>query len=402
MKLTIFALATAYTASAAVVGERAAYAVKGTPEGFGKGTTGGGNAACAIPSSVAQLKTWLTDSTARCIVLDREFNFKGTEGTTTATGCRPASNKCPGNGGQDAINNANWCTNGNAGAGATSIQVKYDTAGTSAINLGSNKSIIGVGNKGVIRGKGLRIANGAKNIIIQNIHITELNPQYIWGGDAITLDGADLVWIGMYRLLLPSFVYLTCPTDHCKISLIGRQMFVAGYGASNRVTVSNTEFDGSTSWSATCDGRHYWTILLLGSSDLITLKGNYIHHTSGRSPKVGGNTLLHAVNNYFYSNTGHAFDNEKGGKIVAEGNVFQNVAKPLLANTGQLFSSPSTGTNAACSQYLGHTCQLNAFGSSGSFSGSDTSFFVNFSGKNVAGASAASSSVSNTAGVGKI
>lgn len=385
MNLFLIALATAYTTNAAAVGERATYAVKGTPEGFGKGTTGGGSAACTIPSSVAQLKTWLTDSTARCIVLDREFNFKGTEGTTTATGCRPASNKCPGNGGQDAINNANWCTNGNAGAGATSIQVKYDTAGTSPINLGSNKSIIGVGNKGVIRGKGLRIANGAKNIIIQNIHITDLNPQYIWGGDAITLDGADLVWV-----------------DHCKISLIGRQMFVAGYGASNRVTVSNTEFDGSTSWSATCNGRHYWTILLLGSSDLITLKGNYIHHTSGRSPKVGGNTLLHAVNNYFYSNTGHAFDNESGGKVVAEGNVFQNVATPLLANTGQFFASPSTSANTACKQYLGHDCQLNSFGSSGSLSGSDTSFFVNFNGKNVAGASAASSSISNTAGVGKI
>ena len=198
MKLSLIALASAYTTSAAVVGERATYAVTGTPEGFGKGTTGGGNAECAIPSSVAQLKTWLTDSTARCIVLDREFNFKGTEGTTTATGCRPASNKCPGNGGQDAINNADWCTNGNAGEGATSITVTYDTAGTSAINLGSNKSIIGVGSQGVIRGKGLRIANGAQNVIIQNIHITELNPQYIWGGDAITLDGTDLVWIGRY------------------------------------------------------------------------------------------------------------------------------------------------------------------------------------------------------------
>ncbi|KAI0587424.1 Polysaccharide lyase family 1 protein [Pyrenophora tritici-repentis] len=385
MKFTLLALASAYTTSAAAVGERATYAVKGTPEGFGKGTTGGGNAACAIPSSVAQLKTWLSDSTARCIVLDREFNFKGTEGTTTAAGCRPASNKCPGNGGQDAINNANWCTNGNAGAGSKSITVTYDTAGTSAINLGSNKSIIGVGNKGVIRGKGLRIANGAKNVIIQNVHITELNPQYIWGGDAITLDGADLVWI-----------------DHVKISLIGRQMFVAGYGASNRVTISNTEFDGSTSWSATCDGRHYWAILLLGTSDLITMKGNYIHHTSGRSPKVGGNTLLHVVNNYFYSNTGHAFDNEAGGMVVAEGNVFQNVATPLLANNGKFFAAPSTSANAACQASLGHTCQLNAFGSSGSLTGTDTSFFGNFAGKNVASAGVASSGIANTAGVGKI
>lgn len=39
----------------------------------------------------------------------------------------------------------------------------YDTAGVSGINVGSNKSIIGVGSKGVIRGKGLRMANGAKN-----------------------------------------------------------------------------------------------------------------------------------------------------------------------------------------------------------------------------------------------
>jgi pectin lyase len=205
MKFLALALASACSTSAALVDSRAAYAVRGTPEGFAKGTTGGGSAACAVPSSVTQLKAWLTDSSARCIVVDKEFNFKNTEGTTTGTGCRPASNKCPGNGGQDAINSANWCTNGNAGAGATSILVTYDTAGVTPINLGSNKSIIGVGSKGVIRGKGLRIANGAKNVIVQNIHITELNPQYIWGGDAITLDGADQVWIGTFASSLPAY-----------------------------------------------------------------------------------------------------------------------------------------------------------------------------------------------------
>lgn len=195
---------------------------------------------------------------------------------------------------------------------------------------------------------------------------------------------------------------LTPLSDHCKISLIGRQFFVAGNGASNRVTLSNNEFDGSTSWSATCDNHHYWGIYLTGSNDMITMKGNYIHHTSGRSPKIDGNSLVHAVNNYFYANTGHAFDNGKGGMVVAEGNVFQNVKTPLLANAGQFFGSPSTGANGACSSTLGHTCQLNAFGSSGTLGGSDTGFLKNFSGKNVAGASAASSNVANTAGVGKI
>lgn len=179
-------------------------------------------------------------------------------------------------------------------------------------------------------------------------------------------------------------------------------MFVAGTDASNRVTISNTEFDGSTSWSATCDNHHYWTIYLTGSSDLITMKGNYIHHTSGRAPKIGGNTLLHAVNNYWYAVSGHAFDNGSGGMVVAEGNVFQNVVTPLLENLGKLFSSPTTSTNTACSADLGHNCQLNAYGSSGSFTGSDTSFFSYFSGKTVASASTASSSVSTTAGIGKL
>ncbi|KAF2018379.1 polysaccharide lyase family 1 protein [Aaosphaeria arxii CBS 175.79] len=386
MKFSILALGSAISVNAAVLGQRATYAVVGKPEGFATGVTGGGSAACQIPSGIAQLKSWLADSTARCIVLDKEFNFKGSEGTTKEKGCRPASNKCPGNGGQDAINKASWCTNGNAGAGVTTIDVTYDTAGVSGLLVGSNKSLIGVGAKGVIRGKGLRIANGAKNVIIQNIHITELNPQYIWGGDAIAVDGSDLVWV-----------------DHCKFSLIGRQMFVLGNGASNRVTLSNNEFDGNTKWSATCDGRHYWGIYLTGSSDLVTMKGNYIHHTSGRSPKIGGNTLVHAVNNYFHDNTGHAFDNgASGGKVVAEGNVFQNVKTPLLENKGQFFGSPSTGANAVCSANLGHACVLNSFGSSGALGGTDTGFLSNFKGKTIAKASAASTSVASTAGVGKI
>ncbi|KAF1968084.1 pectin lyase-like protein [Bimuria novae-zelandiae CBS 107.79] len=379
------ALAGAMAVDAAVLGERAAYAVKGKPEGFATGTTGGGSAACVVPSSTAQLKTWLADNVARCIVLDKEFNFKGSEGSVTENGCRPASNKCPGKGGQDAINKASWCTNGNAGAGVTTIKVTYDKAGVAGLTVGSNKSIIGVGSKGVLRGKGLRIANGAKNVIIQNIHITELNPQYIWGGDAITLDGTDLVWI-----------------DHNKFSLIGRQMIVLGNGASNRVTISNNEFDGVTSWSATCDGRHYWAIYLTGSSDLVTMKGNYIHHTSGRSPKTGGNSLIHAVNNYWYANSGHAFDNGAGANVIAEGNVFQNVVTPLLENKGQFFGGPSTAANAVCAANLGHTCVTNSFGSSGTLGGTNTGFLAKFKGKSVASVSAASTAPSTKAGVGKI
>lgn len=39
------------------------------------------------------------------------------------------------------------------------------------------------------------MVSGVSNIIIQNIAIEDLNPQYVWGGDGITINGADLIWI---------------------------------------------------------------------------------------------------------------------------------------------------------------------------------------------------------------
>jgi pectin lyase len=73
MRSTTLVLLTAISsASAAVTGKRATYAVSGKPEGFAAGTTGGGSAGCAVPSSISQLTSWLSDSTARCIVLDKE------------------------------------------------------------------------------------------------------------------------------------------------------------------------------------------------------------------------------------------------------------------------------------------------------------------------------------------
>ena len=87
------------------------------------------------------------------------------------------------------------------------------------------------------------MANGVKNVIIQNIHVTEINPQYVWGGDGITIDGADMIWI-----------------DHVKTSLIGRQHIVLGESSSGKVTISNSEIDGTTKWSAQCNAYHYWYV----------------------------------------------------------------------------------------------------------------------------------------------
>jgi len=116
--------------------------------------------------------------------------------------------------------------------------------------------------------------------------------------------------------------------------------------------------------------------------------------------------LLHAVNNYFYDITGHAFETDTGANILAEGNVFQNVATVIQSPvTGQVFSSPSASANAVCSTNVGHVCQVNGFGSSGTFNIANTGFLSNFAGKNVASAAAytgVAASVKATAGYGHI
>ena len=113
----------------------------------------------------------------------------------------------------------------------------------------------------------------------------ELNPQFVWGGDAITMDDTDMIWI-----------------DNNKFSLIGRQMIVSGWGKAGRVTISDNEFDGRTTWSSGCNGKHYWSMLLIGKEDWYTISGNYIHDMSGRAPHLGTSDsaiVVHAVNNYF-------------------------------------------------------------------------------------------------------
>jgi pectin lyase len=164
-----------------------AVGVSGSAQGFGRGTTGGSGGRTVTPNNNAELVNYLTSKETLTIVLTKTFDFTGTEGRTTATGCAPWGT---GAGCQLAINANNWCS-----STAQKVQVNYDNAGTNPINMGSNKSVVGSGKNGVIKGKGLRMANGVQNVILQNFMITGLNPQYVWGGDAITLDGSDKIWI---------------------------------------------------------------------------------------------------------------------------------------------------------------------------------------------------------------
>lgn len=108
--------------------------------GFAYQVTGGGSESPIYPSSLDELVNLLTDNSPRVIHIDKEFNFIGSMGRRTAIGCRPSSNTCPDNGGQDAINPPfNWCGD------LPHVEVNYDVSSTSFIQVTSDKTLRGIG-----------------------------------------------------------------------------------------------------------------------------------------------------------------------------------------------------------------------------------------------------------------
>ncbi|POM61180.1 Pectin lyase-8 [Phytophthora palmivora] len=254
----------------------------GTAPGLASGATGGGDTDPVYPTTIDELTSYLSDDETRVIILQQEFDYRGyrgSEGTTTEDGCRPLSNQqciAKNNGckGQDVILQSGGMSGTGGCTDGISVEVTYDNAGPNPLEVYGNKTIRGVGTSGVIIGKGLWILGS--NVIVQNIHITNLNPHLIWGGDAIYIQGADGGETALENVWF----------DHVKISSIGRQMIATNTASVKSMTISNCDFDGYTEYSASCDNRHYWTMLFYGTETQVSLVNNYIHQTSGRSPKM--------------------------------------------------------------------------------------------------------------------
>ncbi|KAF4320557.1 hypothetical protein BBO99_00005518 [Phytophthora kernoviae] len=353
----------------------------GSPVGMAAGTTGGSSSNPVYPTTTKELEAFLRDSEARVIVLNTTFDFRILQGNTTAEGCRPDyMRRCMAldNGfkSQDvilkggALNSTGGCTNG------TSVMVTYDNAAMNRLNVKSNKTIRGVGTSGVIMGKGLAL-NG-DNIIVQNIHITDLNPHLVWGGDAITIQGTADGTVPLKHIWL----------DHIKISRIGRQFLAVDKAGVTTMTISNSDFDGRTEHSKTCDGHHYWAFLLYGEHTGVSLVNNYIHSMSGRLPKAGGSgteVVTHIANNYFQDNSYHSMELSLNSYTLAEGNYFKNTTKPLYDGDDPDITGGYDGAiyvetgDDECSTNLGRLCEENVLedsGPIGSLNGTDVIVMV--------------------------
>lgn len=326
-------------------------AAKATPFGFGSKVTGGGKAKPQTPRSPAELEAWLTDKVPRVIRIDKTYDFTSPTNTTT-TGCKPWKS-CPnGMEVQLAMNYDNWCSKEKKLPG--NVPVPIEVSPLNPIKIQGQKTLVGVGKSAMIKGKGFLIYR-VQNIIIQNVHITWLNPSIVWGGDAIMMDGAKDIWI-----------------DHCTFSHIGRQMIASGgmqqVEANTGITISNNLFSGKTKWSQRCSNRHYWTVLLSGADDQITMARNCIDSTSGRTPKTGGSgnpkVLLHYYNNVHTNILGETFEIGSGSKVLAEGNLFENVKiqNPSDIETqdaGHSYVPMKPEEAARCTSILGRPCVTN-------------------------------------------
>ncbi|KNZ47204.1 hypothetical protein VP01_65g5 [Puccinia sorghi] len=362
---------------------------KAAPFGFGSKVTGGGNAAPQTPRDINELQTWLTDKIPRVILLSKTYDFTTAAADISAPGCapwKPCSNgmKVP------TARNASqllapshpvpqrlisccsilgdWCTR--ESKLPSNIKVTFNSAGINPIKVASHKTLLGVGARGIIKGKGqIRFKISSFRF---NVHITWLNPQVVWGGDALSLWGAKNIWI-----------------DHCTFSHIGRHMLVTGgktdADGNTGVTISNNMFSGTTQWSPGCNkwvhshwsSKHYWNALLTGANDEITMARKLtkpqilpscIDSTSGRSPKVGGlassKVVLHYYNNLHTNIIGGVLSAGKGSDVLMEGNVFKNVKQQNKADLktqegGRSYVPFKREDSNRCTATLGRPCAAN-------------------------------------------
>ena len=185
------------------------------------------------------------------------------------------------------------------------------------IKVASNKTLRGLDRNSRILGATLNLSN-ARNVIVRNLTLENINPGLVEAGDAITLNNSSHVWI-----------------DHVRFNLISDGH--VDIQDSQNVTLSWNRFDGVN--PAVCGNQHHYTSAIVNSR--VTLHHNFWNKTSGRNPKLdGANTRAHLYNNHWLDTTYFAINAGDSAQAKVEGNFFANARRPHWNAGGGLLDAP--------------------------------------------------------------
>jgi pectate lyase len=293
-------------------------------------TTGGGNAAPNTVTTCDDLRKYLSDAQARVIEIPSGTTLDCRTAPRTQQACELQCSK-------DAATPVFWripvgdmtCTsladtNGDGTLDIPAGKLVNKERREVSMKVGSNKTLRGLGSGATLLGVSLSIEKQS-NIIVQNLKISEINPDLVEAGDGITINESHHVWV-----------------DHCELSMISDGYLDIRYGSS-AVTVSHNRIVGKNQY--VCGGQHHYISLV--SDAEVTFNNNYFDHPSGRNPKVSDASKVHLYSNFYDSVSYFCTSSGAGSEILVEGNYYRDSRYPHWADGGSI--------EATKNQYAGTT-----------------------------------------------
>ncbi|KAI1741194.1 pectin lyase fold/virulence factor [Xylaria scruposa] len=195
---------------------------------------------------------------------------------------------------------------------------------TSRLKIGSNKSLVGMGDNASFNNSGISITSGS-NVIIRNLKIS-----YVYGNDGITIENSTRVWIDHNEF--------ASDLSHGPDYYDGQLDIVR---ASDWITVSWNYF------------HDHWKSSLVGNSDTlrdvdqghlhITYHHNHWKNIGTRGP-AGRFGHLHVYNNYYENYLYQAIHSRSDNEVLVEGNVFAGNTSEALSTYGLVIPEDSPNT----------------------------------------------------------
>jgi pectate lyase len=270
-------------------------------QGFGEKATGGAGARASVVTTWEELQQQATASDERATILIPEgtydFRRQGEEAKARLVCPRPCASD-PDHVQYEVLTANETCA----------VEQVMKPLDERRLELGSNKTLVGLGRGAQLRGVSLSLG-AAQNVIVRNLALYDVNRGLLEAGDALGMAGAKDVWI-----------------DHVTTKWISDGHTDISPGTSN-VTLSWMHYDGLSVES--CGGHHPRVSQL--TSATVTLHHCFFDHADSHAPLVtNAGALVHIFNDLVQDNAGYGVGSACGAQVLLEGTTFRTVTTPTV------------------------------------------------------------------------